>query len=314
MPQAFMSYASEDAIFADLARLKLRDAGVDVWIDQTGLNAGEEWRNGIDEGIASSDVLIVVITPESCKSPYVTYEWAFAMGSGIKVIPVLLRDAEVHPRLAVLQYLDFRDQRKGPWDTLCKEIAKTASRIAAAENSAYVKDMTVDQLQDLIRGAVSLAAATTASTGHEARQDDISRATKSVVQAMQHARRTSSGAIKEHQHILWVDDRPNNNVHERAAFESMGFRFTLALSTNEALERLSKEDFAAIISDMGRKEGPREGYVLLDAIRKQGDKTPFFIYTGSNALEHKREASKRGAQGSTYFPHELFDMVTRHVT
>ncbi len=57
-------------------------------------------------------------------------------------------------------------------------------------------------------------------------------------------------------HILRVDDRPENNTYERQAFETMGLRFTLALSTDEAFERLAQAKFAAIISDMGRREGP----------------------------------------------------------
>ena len=72
MAQAFMSYASEDAVFADLAMMKLKEAGVHVWVDHGALRAGEEWRNAIDEGISSSDVLLVMLTPQSCKSPYVT--------------------------------------------------------------------------------------------------------------------------------------------------------------------------------------------------------------------------------------------------
>ena len=63
--------------------------------------------------------------------------------------------------------------------------------------------------------------------------------------------------------MLWVDDRPENNVYERQAFEEQGLHFRLALSTEEALQILKQEKFAAIISDMGRKEGPKEGYVLL---------------------------------------------------
>lgn len=39
--------------------------------------------------------------------------------------------------------------------------------------------------------------------------------------------------------------------------------------------------FALIISDMGRKEGIREGYVLLEEIRKMDKKIPFIIYAGS---------------------------------
>src|SRR3546814_20403574 len=72
-------------------------------------------------------------------------------------------------------------------------------------------------------------------------------------------------------HVLWVDDVPDNNVYERREFETVGLRFTLARSTEEAFERLSNLRFAAIISDMGRREGPRAGYVLLDRLRAQGD-------------------------------------------
>jgi hypothetical protein len=57
--------------------------------------------------------------------------------------------------------------------------------------------------------------------------------------------------------ILWVNDRPENNVYERKAMESMGLEFTLVLSTDEAIQMLGVRRFAAIISDMGRKEGPR---------------------------------------------------------
>jgi CheY-like chemotaxis protein len=114
-------------------------------------------------------------------------------------------------------------------------------------------------------------------------------------------------------HILWVDDRPENNTYERQAFEAMGFRFTLALSTVEAFERMSHAKYAAIISDMGRREGPREGYVLLDRLRKEGDTTPLFFYAASNAPEHKRETREHGGQDCTNNAQELFEMVTRTV-
>lgn len=111
--------------------------------------------------------------------------------------------------------------------------------------------------------------------------------------------------------VLWVDDRPENNTYERQAFEAIGLSFTLALSTDEAFERLSQAKFAVIISDMGRSEGPREGYVLLDRLRKEGDQTPLFFYAASNAPEHKRETREHGGQGCTNNAQELFEMVTK---
>mgnify|MGYP001082276658 FL=1 len=60
---------------------------------------------------------------------------------------------------------------------------------------------------------------------------------------------------------------------------------------------------------MGRKEGPQEGYVLLDQLRNSGNNTPFVIYAGSNLPEHKRMARERGALGSTSRAQELFQLV-----
>jgi CheY-like chemotaxis protein len=114
--------------------------------------------------------------------------------------------------------------------------------------------------------------------------------------------------------ILWVDDRPENNIYERKAFEAQGIDFSLALNTNEALDLLTSNDYVAIISDMGRKEGAQEGYVLLDKVRKSGIDTPFFIYAGSNAPEHKQMARERGAQGSTNRADELYKMVMDRIT
>ena len=54
--------------------------------------------------------------------------------------------------------------------------------------------------------------------------------------------------------VLWVDDKPSNNIHERKALEALGIRFVLATSTDEALEKLKRQSFDAIISDMGRPQ------------------------------------------------------------
>lgn len=113
--------------------------------------------------------------------------------------------------------------------------------------------------------------------------------------------------------VLWVDDRPENNVWERKAFEAVGITFTLALNTKEGLDQLSRRKFSAVISDMGRREGPREGYSLLDAMRKRGDQTPLFFYAASRAPEHIRETHEHGGQGCTNDANELFTMVTQAV-
>lgn len=157
----------------------------------------------------------------------------------------------------------------------------------------------------------SLAAATAKQPDGQNDSQSAQRQLDSIVELVNKTSPTDKSPKLEkwRSRILWVDDRPENNVYERQAFESQGIEFSLALSTNEALEILDSNKYAAIISDMGRKEGPQEGYVLLEKIRKSGDKTPFFIYAGSNLPEHKKMAREKGAQGSTNQAQELYSMV-----
>ncbi len=108
---------------------------------------------------------------------------------------------------------------------------------------------------------------------------------------------------------LWVDDRPDNNIFERQSLEALGLGFELATSTEEALDKLAKRHFDVIISDMGRPPDPRAGYTLLDKLRASDDHTPYIIYAGSNAPEHKVEARAHSALGSTNRPSELFEYV-----
>ena len=171
------------------------------------------------------------------------------------------------------------------------------------ENLTFDKQAHLDTQ---LRAAVSLGAASTNSPSPTT-DDDIGRIADTVRATI------SAGAernAKWNNRVLWVDDQPHNNRYERLAFESIGLRLTLAQSTNEGLEKLRQNQYAAIISDMERREGLREGYALLDRLREQGDRTPLFFYTSSNAPEHKRETRDHGGQGLANSPQALFEMVT----
>jgi len=133
---------------------------------------------------------------------------------------------------------------------------------------------------------------------------------KKIVAAVDRATELTSRRRPE---ILWVDDRPENNVRERAAMLTLGMSVMLATSTDEALDELARARFDVVISDMGRPPDPQAGYTLLDKMRAKGDSTPMVIYAGSNAPEHKQLAREHGAEGTTNRPHELLDLVLRAV-
>jgi hypothetical protein len=117
MPKhVFISYKHEDGDFAQLLIYKIKEAGFETWVDSDRLHAGEDWRVGIDAAIKDAVALVVIMTPEAKTSEYVTYEWAFAWGAGVKVIPVLYKETTLHPRLETLQYLNFTSRTARPWE------------------------------------------------------------------------------------------------------------------------------------------------------------------------------------------------------
>ncbi len=91
------------------------------------LDAGDDWRERLDQALRESQAVVVIMTPQSAASAYVTYEWSFALGAGVRVIPLEYRSTQSHPRLEVLQRLDFTNKATRPWDTLLGEVAKAAN-------------------------------------------------------------------------------------------------------------------------------------------------------------------------------------------
>lgn len=122
MNTLFLSYAREERHFAELARIKLEEKGINVWIDKSRLRVGASWRDAIDKGIEESYAVLVAISAISTASSYVTYEWASALGQKKPVIPVLLEHCDLHPKLEALHYLDFSHDGHLPWGELISSV------------------------------------------------------------------------------------------------------------------------------------------------------------------------------------------------
>lgn len=129
MNRVFISYCHEDGDFSDTLRSKLEAAGIPTWQD-TDLYGGQQWRVEIDLAIRDAPAVIVVLSPESVRSDYVNYEWAFALGAGVNVVPVLLRagTAALHPALQSRQFLDFSNRLSRPWDLLFRAVKGIGSQ------------------------------------------------------------------------------------------------------------------------------------------------------------------------------------------
>lgn len=160
--------------------------------------------------------------------------------------------------------------------------------------------------QQIEAAALLGAAAANQSKDQQGSSEDQAR---QIATTVSNAVDTLSERKLSRTHILWVDDRPSNNAYERKAMETLGIRFTLSISTEDALEKARSGNFDLIISDMGRPPDPKAGYTLLEALRREHITTPFIIYAGSNTPEHQAETKRRGGFGTTNNPQELIQLV-----
>jgi hypothetical protein len=121
----YISRSTRDKRFADPLHDYLMRLGFKVWTDPNP-RPGLDWRFEIDEAIRTSDAVIVVVTPNSAESVYVTYEWTLALAKNVRVIPVIFLPAPMHPRLETLDRFDvtsFREQAQF-WDYFAREMRR----------------------------------------------------------------------------------------------------------------------------------------------------------------------------------------------
>ena len=206
--------------------------------------------------------------------------------------PELLKADPLASEIASRQLYDWRAQADLPPNDPQRRhaIRELAESIATAMARAT----------SLVPGAAQ------AKPGDRGTAEEVSELVKSLGQG--------TVTTKGRKLVLWVDDNPDNNIIERRSIAAYNIDFILAKSTGQALAELRKQQFDAIISDMGRPPDSRAGYTLLEAVRGSGDPTPYFIYAGSRDPGHVREALSRGAQGTTNRGDELLQMMLQTLT
>ena len=128
MKNIFISYSPKDARAMQLLQDSLVRGGFKPFIDPAP-RPGMDWRLDIDEAIIHADAVVVIITPNSAESVYVTYEWALALGLGIPVVPIIYRTAKIHPRLANFPGFDinaWKDEYQF-WDYVVVELKRMSA-------------------------------------------------------------------------------------------------------------------------------------------------------------------------------------------
>ncbi len=97
-PRIFISYAWENKDIVRRLERELRNAGLEVWVDDQQARAGDNLPKRISDALEWCTTLILLWSKEAAKSPWVEDEWTNAHSGRKQIIPCLL-DGEKLPFL-----------------------------------------------------------------------------------------------------------------------------------------------------------------------------------------------------------------------
>jgi TolB-like protein len=123
MADIFISYSRKDSEQALSLAERLRASGMDVWIDQHGIEAATSWSKEIVDAIESSKAFIILLSRSSLLSNNVVKELSIASEAHRVILPVELEavtiPSEFKYQLAGLQRAQYSD-----FDSILRALAK----------------------------------------------------------------------------------------------------------------------------------------------------------------------------------------------
>lgn len=111
----FISYSHFDRAWADRLRLALEQRGLAVWFDEHNIRPGDLFAKSLEQGLRESRAVALVVSQEALSSAWVEEEYYRALSlvnssSQLRLIPLLLGQAQLPGFLSSRQWIDFRDE------------------------------------------------------------------------------------------------------------------------------------------------------------------------------------------------------------
>lgn len=144
----FISYSSKDRKFVERLARDLLAVGVRIWWDKGEMKIGDSLNKKIQEGIAKSSWLAVVLSPNSVASPWVERELSAALireleNRDVYILPILLESCSIPIFLSDKIYADFRISYVDGLETLLE-------RLAPAINPKVVEALMSDKRESIL--------------------------------------------------------------------------------------------------------------------------------------------------------------------
>ncbi|HKE93387.1 MAG TPA: toll/interleukin-1 receptor domain-containing protein, partial [Povalibacter sp.] len=140
-PRVFVSHASEDKqrFVVEFAR-RLRENGVDAWLDQWEMGPGDSLVDKIfEQGLKNAQAVIVVVSAASVQKPWVREELNLSVvkkiTQGMKLIPVVIDQCEVPEALksTIWQRIDDLDHYDAAFQRILGAIFDRSEKPALGE-------------------------------------------------------------------------------------------------------------------------------------------------------------------------------------
>ncbi len=131
MPDIFISYSRKDSPQALELAEQLRAAGMEVWIDQHGLELASSWSKDIVDAIEQCKAFVLLLSESSLASKNVAKELTIASESGRSIIPIEIK----HVRLTSEFKYALAGLQRAPLSDL-DGIFKSLEKIGVAQASA----------------------------------------------------------------------------------------------------------------------------------------------------------------------------------
>ncbi len=107
--QVFISYERNDGDVARQVRAHLAAAGVRTWMDEYDIQVGAYWPDEVDKGLAASDIVVGILSPEAMASRNVKNEWDWAIQNDKRLVLVRVAPTVIPHRYVSINFIDAMD-------------------------------------------------------------------------------------------------------------------------------------------------------------------------------------------------------------
>ncbi len=124
---SFISYSRRDEDFVLHLCKKLKEVGVEIWVDQWDIAPGDNWDKSIDEALYKCTRMLIILSPDAVNSNEVQSELYTFFKEDKPVFPIVYRSCRIPRRLNVIQHINFTSSDLGD-KTKIAELAKIITK------------------------------------------------------------------------------------------------------------------------------------------------------------------------------------------